>query len=113
MVRYTQKKCALKAKVREFALPVVHDGVVLGREAPIDCVAMRKALELIVAFPFEHVEVHDEVVGNILIRQALLRRVPRETLTDFVLAHIKPFMGPEEIMHFDLAVEINIEWGEA
>ncbi|HWP00917.1 MAG TPA: hypothetical protein VNL74_09885 [Methylococcus sp.] len=100
---------SLRVKVREFHMPPINDGVVLGREAPIGCQAFRRALELLVVAPFEHIELEDEVVGAILVRRALLRRISKEYLTDFVLQRIKPLMGPEEILHLDLHAEIWIE----
>lgn len=95
--------------MKEFAIPVINDGLVLGRAAPIGCVAFRKALELLVTTPFEHIEMDDEVIGDILVRRAILRRLPREQLVAFVLQRLKPLMGPEEILHLDLTAEILIE----
>jgi hypothetical protein len=99
----------IKARVREFTLPPINDGLVLGRMAPIGCTSFCKALELLVTIPFEHIEIEDEIIGDIVIRQAILRKVSREYLVDFVLQRIKPLMGAEEILHLDLAAEILIE----
>jgi hypothetical protein len=102
----------LKARIREFALPPINDGLVLGCRAPIGCTAMCKALELLVTLPFEHIPVEDEVIGDILVRQAILRKVSKEYLIDFVLHRIKPLMGPEEILHLELTAELLIEASE-
>ncbi|MDP2153918.1 MAG: hypothetical protein Q8J66_09705 [Methylotenera sp.] len=104
------QKPQVRAKVREFVIPVVRDGVVLGREAPLGCVAIRRALDLLIAAPFEHIEIEDDVISDIMIRKAILRRIPRENVIDFVLKSVKPLMGAEEIMHLDLDVEIMVEY---
>lgn len=95
--------------MREFTIPLISDGLVLGRQAPIGSVAFGKALELLIVSPFERIEVEDDVIGDILVRKSLLRRMPRESLLEFVLQRIKPLMGPEEILHLDLTAEILIE----
>ncbi len=99
----------IKARAHEFLLPLIRDGLVIGRDAPIGSVAMRKALELLTAFPFEHIEIEDDVIQDLLVRQALLRRIPQQRLLTFVLRHIKPAMGPEEIMQLEISVELLFE----
>lgn len=102
-------KHLLRVRVKEFNIPPISDGVVLGRSAPIGCAAFRKALELLVVAPFEHIELDDEVIGDILVRRAFLRRVSKEFLVQFILQRIKPLMGSEEILQLDLNAEILIE----
>lgn len=103
------QKYLIKANVREFAIPPVRDGLVLGIESPIGCLAMRRALELLIATPFEHIEMDDDVIKDIVVRKSLLRRVPQDKLVDFVLRRVKPLMGIDEILYLDLNAEIHIE----
>jgi hypothetical protein len=102
-------KHVMRARVQEFKIPPIHDGLVLGRLSPIGCAAIRKALELLGDARFTHIEIEDEVISDIVVRQGILRRVPNELLIGFVLRRIKPLMGPEEILHLDLEVEILLE----
>jgi hypothetical protein len=68
---------------------------------------MRRALELLVKSPFEHIELaDDDIISDILVRKALLRRVPKGDLIDFVLTHIKPLLGAEEVLQVD--VDVNV-----
>jgi hypothetical protein len=98
------------ARIKEFAYPPVHDGLVLGKLSPIGSAAIRKALSLVVAAPFHHIEhIEDDTIGDILVRESILRRVSKEQLIRFVLEKIKPLMGPEEILHLDLEVEVTIQ----
>jgi len=99
----------LRARVREFVIPPIHDGLVIGKAAPIGGAAVRKAVQLLVSTPFEHIEVTDDVVGDVLIRSGIVRRVPKEALLDFVLRRIKPLMGADEILHLDLEAEVTLE----
>lgn len=111
MPHLSDSKPLIKARITEFSLPPITDGLVLGIEASIGCLAIRRALELLIVAPFEHIAVDDDIVGDILIRQGLLRRIPRERLVEFVLHHIKPQMGGEDILHLDLTVEVLLEEG--
>lgn len=99
----------LHARVGEFVLPPIEDGLVLGRLSPIGHVAVGKALSLLTSTPYQHLVVEDDVIGDILVRSAILRKIRAEDLTAFVLREVKPLMGPEEILHLHLDVEVRIE----
>jgi hypothetical protein len=102
-------KYTIKARVREFGVPPIHDALVLGKNSHIGCAAIRKAVEFLVASPFDHVEFEDDVISDIIVRRSILRRMPEEKLVAFVLSQIKPLMTADEILHLDLEVEIAIE----
>ncbi len=99
----------IKARVREFVLPPIIDGLILGRLSPIGHVAVGKALALLTTTPFEHVPIEDDVIGDVLVRSAVLRKIDAETLRSFILKYVKPLMGPEEILHLELEAEVVIE----
>jgi len=98
-----------RARLTEFVLPPIDDGLVLGKHSPIGHVAVGKALSLLSTTQFEHVPVEDDVIGDVLVRSAILRKINAEQLRKFVLEEIKPLMGPEEIIHLDLKIEIGID----
>lgn len=102
-------KYTLRARIREFKIPPVHEGLVLGRRATIDCNAILKSLSLLLAYPFAHIELEDEVISDILVREAVLRRIPKEQLIEFVLQRIKPLMDDTEILHLDVETELHLE----
>jgi hypothetical protein len=101
-----QIKNGLVARITEYQIPPFRDALVLGREASIGCHAVRRALSLLVKTPFTHIELDDEVIGDILIRENLLRRIPQEQIVAFVLNHVKPMMGAEEVLQVDLDIEV-------
>lgn len=103
------RRHVFRARLTEFVLPPIDDGLVLGRQSPIGHVAVGKALSLLSTTQFEHVPVEDEIIGDILVRSAILRKISAEQLRKFVLEEVKPLMGPEEIIHLDLKVEIGID----
>ncbi len=99
----------INARVRVWEVPPVRDGLVLGREAPIGCVALREALGLLVPQPFAHLELDDPVISDIIVREPLLALVPRAMLTRFVLEQIKPHMSAQQILLLDLEVEALLD----
>lgn len=102
-------KYFIQTRIKEFVLPPFRDGLVLGKKSPIGCKAMRQALELLVATPFEHIEIDDDIIQDILIRKTLLRRISQDKLIEFVLKSIKPFMGEDEILYLEMDVEVQFE----
>jgi len=101
-----KKKLDITARVGEYAIPPLKDMLVLGKESPIGCIAMRRAIELLVKAPFEHIELDDNIISDILVRQHLLRRVAKDDLIDFVMTHMKPLMGPDEVLHAEINVNV-------
>ncbi|MBL3601736.1 MAG: hypothetical protein JMN25_18040 [gamma proteobacterium endosymbiont of Lamellibrachia anaximandri] len=99
----------IRARITEFVLPPIDDGLVLGRRSPIGHVAVSRALSLLTTTPFEHVEVDDEVIGDVLVRSAILRKISVDQLREFVLSSIKPIMGADEIIQLNIEVEITLE----
>lgn len=99
----------VKVHAKEFVIPPVRDALVVGKTSPIGCVALKKALTLLHGEPFEDIHPDDEVVGDILIRANILRKVSRDKLERLVLERIKPLMVPGEVIHLDIEVEVFLE----
>lgn len=99
----------IRARIKDFEIPPVHGGWILGRRSAIGCVALRKALDLLSNAQFEHIEVDDDIISDVLVRTRIMRRIARPKLADFILENIKPVMIPEGIVHLDLHVESIIE----
>ncbi|HYE34527.1 hypothetical protein [Methylocaldum sp.] len=102
-------KYRLRVRIREFKIPPIREGLVVGRRAAIGCHAIRKSLDLLMVTPFAHIELDDPVISDIIVRESVLRRVPQQQLIEFVLQRIKPFMDETEILHLDLETELIIE----
>jgi hypothetical protein len=99
----------IRSQLSEFVLPPIADGLVLGLQSPIGHVAVGKALSLLSTTPFDHLHVEDDVIGDIIVRKAILRKISADELRTYVLEEVKPIMGPEEIIHLKLQVDVIIE----
>lgn len=93
----------------EFQLPPVRDGIVVGRRSPVGPVALYKAIELLSFQSFRHIDVDDDVVAAILVREAVTRRVSEEILVQLVLEEIKPSMSGDEVLRVDIEHEMEVE----
>lgn len=107
----TENKIHISANIGEYAIPPLKDMLILGKDAPIGCIAMRRAIELLIKAPFEHIEIADEVISDILVRQRLLKRVSREALVNFVLNQIKPLMSSDEVLHAEIDIKVFLSAG--
>ncbi|MCS6913488.1 MAG: hypothetical protein NZ890_09640 [Myxococcota bacterium] len=108
MVKHIRKH-DLRIRLNEFTLPPIQDGLVLGRLSPIGHVAVGKALSLLSSTAFTHIPIEDEVIADVLVRSAILRKLTEDEVRRFVLEEVKPLMGPEEILHMRLEVDIILE----
>ncbi len=93
-------------RLREFRPPAVPDVLVLGRRSAIGCHALRKALHLLAPVPLVHFELDDEAISDLLVREALLARIPQAWLEHLILQHVRPRMRGDEI----LQLELDLEW---
>lgn len=109
----SEKKFHISARISEYAIPPLKDMLVLGKEAPIGCIAMRRAIELLIKTPFEHIELDDDVISDVLVRQSILRRVSREGLVDFVITQLKPLMGSDEVLQAEVDINVFLSAGIA
>ena len=99
-------KFVLQARIKEFAIPPITDGLVIGREASIGTVALQKALNLLIPDHFEHLVIDDEIIADILIKSILLRRLTKDRLVKFIMGQVKPFMSTQDILQVQLDLEI-------
>lgn len=98
----------VRFSIHEFVNPIVRDAMVVGTKSPIETVALRRALGLLMVIPFEHISIEDDVVGDILVRAPILKRIPRDVLIRLVLRNVKPRMGATEIVHIGIDAEVRV-----
>ncbi len=98
----------ISARVAEYSIPPMKDMLVLGKNSPIGCIAMRRALDLLMKTPYEHLELDDNVISDILVRSPIIRRISKDHLISFVLDHIKPLLVPEELLQVELDINIYL-----
>lgn len=104
-------KFVLQARIKEFAIPPITDGLVIGRDASIGTVALQKALNLLIPDNFEHLIIEDEIIADVLIKSVLLRRMSKDRLVKFIIEQIKPFMSAQDILQVQLDLEILLTGG--
>jgi len=112
MEEKSQATYTLTAKVTEFTIPPVSDGLVIGRDSPIGFAAISRALQLLVANQFQSIELGDDVISHVVVRRNLLRRIPEQKLIGFIRTRIRPLMSSDEILHLELTVEVRLEDSE-
>lgn len=99
----------IRVRVRALEIPPIKDGLVIGRNAAIGGEAMARTLRLMTHEKFERFMLKDDVVQEIIVRSAVLRKVGEERLKNFVLKRIKPVMEESELLLLDIEVELVLE----
>ncbi len=99
----------VRLKLSEFTTPVIRDGVVVGTKAPIDGATLKRAMGLLMHAPFEQLHFEDDVLSDIVVRSAILKRIPRDRLIRMVMRSVKPIMGASEIMQLEIDVTTIVE----
>lgn len=90
-------------------MPPVKDGLVIGKNAAIGGEAMTRTLRLMTNEKFERFVIKDEIVQEAIIRSAVVRKIGKDRLINFVLKRVKPIMAESELLMLDIEVELVIE----
>lgn len=100
----------VRVRVKALEIPPVKDGIVLGKSAPIGPDAMMRTLKLMTTERFVHFTItNDEIVSDVIVREAVLRKLKEDRLRAFVLKRIRPLMAENELLMLDIEIEIVIE----
>jgi hypothetical protein len=99
----------IRVRLRALEMPPIKDGLVIGRDAAIGGEAMARTLRLVSNEKFDRILIKDEVVQELIVRQAILRKIGRERLLAFVLKRVKPVMAETELLLLDIDVELVLE----
>jgi hypothetical protein len=99
----------IRVRVRALEIPPIKDGLVIGSDAAIGGEAMTRTLRLMTNEKFDRILIKDDIVQELIVRSAVLRKVGHDRLVSFVLKRVKPVMAPTELLMLDIAVELVIE----
>jgi hypothetical protein len=100
----------VRVRIKALEIPPVKDGIVIGRSAPMGADAMMRTLKLMSTEFFVHLSVtHDNVISDIIVREAVLRKLKEDRLRAFVLKRIKPLMAENELLMLDMEIEVVVE----
>ena len=99
----------LRVRMRALEMPPIKDGLVIGVDAAIGGEAMARTLRLMTNEKFERILLRDEIIAEVVVRSAVLRKVGKEKMLSFVIKRVKPVMTETELLLLDIDVELVIE----
>jgi len=99
----------VRVRLKALEIPPIKDGLIIGRAAAIGGEAMARTLRLMTTENFERIRVKDDVVDEIIIRTAVLKKLGAERVQAFVLTRVKPLMSETELLMLDIEVELVLE----
>jgi hypothetical protein len=100
----------LRVRIKALEIPPIKDGIVIGRAAPMGADAMLRTLKLMSTERFVHIAIpNDDIVSDVIVREAVLRKLKSDRLKTFILKRIKPLMAENELLMLDMDIEVVIE----
>lgn len=100
----------LRARIREFDIPPIRDGVIIGRKSPIGTEAMQSALRFLCSDAFTVIQTKDSAaIECIIVRSTVSKKVSEDKLIEFVSNHIEPIMNDTEILLLEMQFEFVVE----
>ena len=99
----------VRFSVKEFQIPPVRDCLVVGKEAPTGCVALKNGLSLMHEEPFEDLHLENDIIGAVLIRASILRKVSPEMLLKLMVKRVAPMMSKREVVLVQIDAEGFLE----
>jgi hypothetical protein len=99
----------LRVRMRALEMPPIKDGLVIGVDAAIGGEAMARTLRLMTNEKFERILLKDEIIAEVVVRSAVLRKIGREKMLSFVTKRVKPVMAETELLLLDIDVELVME----
>ena len=101
---------SIRVRVKALEIPPIKDGIVIGRDAAIGGEAMVRTLRLMTNEKFERFPIaKDEILQDVIVRAAIVRKLGRERILKFVMDRIKPVMTENELLMLDIDIELVIE----
>lgn len=95
--------------MRALEMPPIKDGLVIGIDAAIGGEAMARTLRLMTNEKFDRLVLKDEVIEEVVVRTAILRKIGKDRLLAFIMRRVKPVMDETELLLLDIEVELVIE----
>ena len=100
----------VRVRIKALEIPPVKDGIVIGRSAPMGADAMMRTLKLMSTELFVHLVITgDNVISDVIVREAVLRKLKEDRLRKFVLKRIKGLMAENELLMLDMEIEVVVE----
>lgn len=99
----------MRVRVKSMELPPIKDGLVVGKKAAIGIEAMLRTLSMLTPEEFERLQLTDDIIEDVIVRTAVLKKTGRDRLVKFVITNLKPLMIPTELLMLDIHLEVLIE----
>ena len=92
----------------EFSVPPAKDGVIIGKRAPVGMKSLEKAFNAVAPKQFVKIPIEHKIVEGVVIRKAVLRKVPKKRMVEFIINEIEDIMDETDILRFDLNISIRV-----
>ena len=107
--RPSGRQVRLALRLREFDLPPIGDGVVIGKRAPIGPVGLFEAIDRMLPGAYELVPVEGHAIAEaVIIHKRRFRLVERERLASILCSHAEPLMTETMVVRVEVDSEVTV-----
>lgn len=99
----------IRVRIRALEIPPIKDCLLIGVDAAIGGEAMVRTLRLMTHERFDRILLKDDIIQEVIVRGAVLRKIGREQLLGFIEKRVKPIMAESELLLLDIEVEVVME----
>jgi hypothetical protein len=104
-----ERQVRLGLTLRDFDLPPIGDGVVVGTRAPIGCHGLFESIDRMLPGQYELVAVSgNALVEGVILRRSRLKLIPRDRLAALFVGHAETMMTEASIVRVDVEAELRL-----
>jgi hypothetical protein len=98
----------VRVRTRSFELPPIRDALVIGAAAPARAKIVQYAFQLLESGEFSSLGKGDAVIGSILVRTSLLRRIDAARLRRLIHRRVRHVMASTEVLALRIELETSL-----
>jgi len=95
-------------RLKAFQFPIVKDGLVVGRQAPVNAEVLLRVLAVFSTQPFERIPIPLGTVADIIVRSAILKKISGQQMVDLLLKRLAPVMDEKDVFILDTEIELRL-----
>lgn len=100
----------VRVRIKALEIPLIKDGIVIGRNAPMGPEAILRTLKLTSNERFVHLTIkEDGAVSDVIVRESVIRKLKEDKLRAFIQSRISPLMAENELLMLDMEIEVVVE----
>ena len=103
------RKALIDLELSTFEIPPSGDILALGKRCPIGQQAAKKMLDTVAPGQFELIDLEDDLIEALLVKEYLFLRANKEKLVNAVVEEAKAIMGQECMIRIRCEISVTVK----